>query len=125
MGRDRKRQAEKLHPAAVALLKRMQASEDRAREILANTASSDIEKAVTSKLASADLPPEIVQRFTAALENEGPHYKRRERAEQNLREITRLNADGKTDGIIAKTLGLSRPHVCNVRRANGIPAVRR
>jgi len=125
MGRNSKRKAEQLPPAAVAMLKRMRASEDRVRQILANTGSSDIEKAVASKLTDAGLPLEAVQKFTAALSSKSPLYQRWERADHILREVKRLNAEGNTDGIIAKMLGIDRSYVCKLRRANGIPAVRR
>jgi hypothetical protein len=124
MTRSRNRRGDGLPEEGRTAADRAREIEQRARDILASRPVVDTDDLI-SRFATAGLPADKVERLKAALDGKSGHYKRQERAEQRLAEIRRLNGEGLHDGAIAGQLGLTRPYVCQVRRANGIPAVRR
>lgn len=118
MGRNRQPPADYVSPETQAMFDRVQAIKDRAKSL--PSVSPD---EIATRLAAAGLPAEKVERLKAAMKGKGAHYKRQERAEAHRAEIERMNREGLRDGEIARALGLSRPYVCQVRTAHGIPAV--
>lgn len=125
MARRRKPHDHELPQETRAALERIAEARARVERLLPAKAGCIDNDAILAKLAAAGLSNVELEKLRAKLAKAAVEPKRQARAEQRLREIRRLNAEGLHDGVIAAQLGLTRAYVCQVRGANGIPAVRR
>ena len=79
---------------------------------------------IIEKLAEAGAPARRLDRIKAAI-SPASRENAQDAVQHRRAEIARLNGEGLNDRQIAKAVGMTRPHVCKLRRMLGIPAVGR